>query len=234
MKRILVLGIAAGSWCVAPASSAYGLAVPSAGNISLFGSYMSQEGTTSRSPAGGGGGAQLGISLTPMFFIAGSYQYNYLSQSDGDGAAFGMTPGPLSYSEKQQDIRGGGGLVFHLPATPVDLFGKAEYVHRDYQLVHMSGTGVVTPTGSRHNDDGIGWHGGAQIRLPGLSVYGSVGYLDLSRSSGPEFNLGGELPLAPLTWVFVEYRYDNFTTHDFGVSDHLQSNDVRAGVRMVF
>jgi hypothetical protein len=231
--RILILGAAGAALCASGAASA-GVGFPASGNVSLFGSYMAADTNVGLSPDGGGGGVQLGISLTPIFFIAGSYQYDYLYQSNANSSSFADLPsgGNISYGEKVDDGRAGGGVVFHLPATPIDVFGKVEYVHFDYQYVHgvLNGAGIAD--GARTNDDGVGWHGGAQIKLPLVSVYGSLGYVDLSHNSGPEINLGGELPIAPLTWLFAEYRYDNFHDGDIGV--HTQFNDVRAGVRLVF
>jgi hypothetical protein len=185
------------------------------------------------SPDGGGGGVQLGISITPMFFIAGSYQYDYLYQSNANSSGSAIvSAGTLTYGEKVDDGRAGGGIVFHLPATPIDVFGKLEYVHFDNQYVHGVLNGAGIGNSDRTNDDGVGWHGGAQIKLPLVSIYGSLGYLALDHDSGPEINLGGEVPIAPLTWLFAEYRYDNFHNGDEGI--HTQLNDVRAGVRMTF
>lgn len=237
MKRtlpgILILGAAGAALCASSASYAE-VGFPASGNISLFGSYMNQDTNVGLSPNGGGGGVQLGISLTPMFFVAGSYQYDYLYQRNANSSAFADLPagGSLTYGERIDDGRAGGGIVFHLPASPIDVFGKLEYVHFDYQYVHGVLNGASIGNGDRTSDDGVGWHGGAQIKLPLVSFYGSVGYIDMSHDSGPEFNVGGELPVAPLTWLFAEYRYDNFHDGDDGV--HTQFNNVRAGVRLVF
>jgi len=234
MKKLLLYGTAAGALCVSFASQAQGWYYVPKGNVAVYGSYMDQrDGQVGTNPDGGGGGAQLGLNLTPHFFIGGSYQYDYISQSDAPGSAFGLGGGSVSYGEKVNQARAGGGLVFHLPATPVDVFGKVEYTHYDYQFVHLtSSSGGSIGNLDRVNDDGVGFHAGAQARLPGFSVYGSVGYLNLSKSEGPEFNVGMMLPLAPAMWGFVEYRYDDL--HYSGYSDDNEISNVRAGVRLSF
>lgn len=235
MKKLLMLGTAAGSLCAAGGAQAVSLwyLQPHA-NLALYGSYMNQDSNQSGlNPDGGGGGAQLGLSLTPNFFIGGSYQYNYLTQSDAPASSFsGVSGNRISYGEKVDQGRVGGGLVFHAPLAPLDVFGKIEYVHYDYQTVHAVVDGTPYGNSDRSNDDGVGYHVGLQTRIPGFSLYGSVGYLDLSKSDGPEFNLGFMVPVAPLTWGFIEYRYDDL--RNAGYSDHTQTNDVRAGVRLSF
>ena len=234
MKKLLLLGTAAGALCVASgAQAAPWFYVPHA-NLALYGSYMDQNSNQSGlNPGGGGGGAQLGLSLTPNFFVGGSYQYNYLTQSDAPAAALGLSSSRVSYGEKVDQGRVGGGLVMHVPLAPLDVFGKVEYVHYDYQTVHASVDGGTSGNFDRSNDDGVGYHVGLQTRLPGFSVYGSVGYLNLSNSEGPEFNVGLMLPMAPLTWGFIEYRYDDLH-NSAGFSDRTQTDDVHAGVRMTF
>lgn len=235
MKKLLIYAAAGGALCASGASLAapWGYPYRLGGNLALYGSYMNQnDSQAGLSPDGGGGGAQLGLSLTPNFFIGGSYQYNYLHESDAPAAGFGLGPGTISYGEKVEQGRAGGGLVFPLPQTAVDIFGKIEYVHYDYQTVHPLVNGVPYGNSDRTNDDGVGYHIGFQTRYPGFSVYGSAGYLDLSRSDGPEFNVGFMLPLAPRTWGFVEYRYDDLRYS--GYSDRNETNDVRAGVRLSF
>lgn len=233
MKKLLLLGAAAGALCATGGAQADGWFYQPHANLSLYGSYMDQNDNQSGvNPGGGGGGAQLGLSLTPNFFIGGSYQYNYLTQSDAPAAAFGLGGNHISYGEKVDQGRVGGGLVMHLPLAPLDVFGKIEYVHYDYQTVHASVDGAPQGSSDRINDDGAGYHIGLQTRTPGFSVYGSIGYLDLSKSEGPEFNLGFMVPMAPLTWGFIEYRYDDLRS--VGFSDRTESNDVRAGVRLSF
>lgn len=233
MKKLIIFGAAAGALCVSTSGQAAGYFIPQ-GNVALYGSYMSQrDGEAGTSPDGGGGGVQLGLNLTRNVFIGGSYQYDYLSQSDAPASAFGLGSGQISYGEKVDQARAGGGLMFHLPLTPVDVFGKAEYTHYDYQTVHATSTsGGVLGNSDRVNDDGVGFHAGAQARLPMLSVYGSVGYLELSKSEGPEFNVGLMVPMAPLTWGFIEYRYDDLRY--IGYSDRNETSNVRAGVRLSF
>ncbi len=233
MKKLLLFGTAAGALCVCAAGQAQGLYYLPKGNLAVYGSYLSQrDGADGTSPDGGGGGAQLGLSLTRNFFIGGSYQYDYLSQSNATNTSLGA--GNISYGEKINQARAGGGLTFHLPATPVDLFGKVEYTHFDYQPVHLTSDSAGSLGNlDRVNDDGVGFHAGAQARLPGLSVYGSVGYLNLSKTDGPEFNVGVMVPLAPLTWGFVEYRYDDLHFSGGSSNDNELSN-VRAGVRLSF
>lgn len=233
MNKLLLLGTAAGAFCACGASQAGGWYYVPKGNVAVYGSYMNQkDGQAGTNPDGGGGGAQLGLSLTPNFFIGGSYQYDYLSESNAPASAFGLGSGRISYGEKVNQARAGGGLVFHTPLAPLDVFGKVEYTHYDYQAVHATGNGGSFGNSDRVNDDGVGFHAGLQTRVPGFSVYGSVGYLDLSKSQGPEFNVGFMLPLAPLTWGFVEYRYDDLRYT--GYSDRNETNDVRAGVRLSF
>ncbi len=233
MKKLLLYGTAIGALCVSAAGQAQGLYYLPKGNVAVYGSYLNQrDGADGINPEGGGGGVQLGLSLTRNFFIGGSYQYDYLSQSDAQNTSFG--PGGVSYGEKVNQARAGGGLVFHLPATPVDVFGKVEYTHFDFQPVHLtSDSGGAFGNLDRVNDDGVGFHAGAQARLPGLSVYGSVGYLNLSRTEGPEFNVGAMVPLAPMTWAFLEYRYDDLHFNGGSSNDNELSN-VRAGVRLSF
>ncbi|MDR3416460.1 MAG: outer membrane beta-barrel protein [Nevskia sp.] len=233
MKRVLVIGTAAGALCVSGGCFASPLWFQPQGNLALYGSYMQQnDNQAGLNPDGGGGGVQAGLSLTPNFFIGGSYQYDYLSESNAPAASFGLGPGQISYGEKINQDRLGGGLVFRLPAAPIDVFGKVEYVHFDYQTVHATVNGAPYGNSDRANDDGVGFHAGLQTRTPGFSIYGSVGYLNLSNSEGPEINVGFEVPMAPFTWGFVEYRYDNL--HYSGYSDHNQTDDVRAGVRLSF
>ena len=234
MKKLLLFGTAAGALCAAGATQADGpwYLQPHA-NLALYGSYMDQNNDQSGlNPGGGGGGAQLGLSLTPNFFVGGSYQYNYLTQSNAPASGFGLNGNQISYGEKVDQGRIGGGMVAHLPQAPLDVFGKIEYVHFDYQTVHASVDGAAQGNSDRVNDDGAGYHVGLQTRIPGFSVYGSVGYLDLSRSEGPEFNIGLMVPMAPFTWGFIEYRYDDLRS--VGFSDHTQTDDVHAGVRMSF
>jgi len=233
MKKLLLYGTAAGALCASFAGQADAYLIPR-GNVALYGSYMDQrDGVAGTNPDGGGGGVQLGLSLTRNFFIGGSYQYDYLSQSDAPASAFGLGGGQISYGEKVGQARAGGGLVFHTPLAPLDVFGKVEYTHYDYQTVHATSNGGG-PLGNsdRVNDDGVGFHAGLQTRAPGFSIYGSLGYLELSKSEGPEFNVGFMLPLAPLTWGFIEYRYDDLRY--VGYSDRNETSDVRAGVRLSF
>lgn len=232
MNKLLLLGAATGALCVSAAGQAGPYFLPR-GDLALYGSYLNQnDHEAGLNPDGGGGGAQMSLSLTRNVFVGGSYQYDYLSESNAPASSLGLGSGQVSYGEKVGQARAGGGLDFHLPLTPLDVFGKVEYTHYDTQFVHVSSGGASLGNGDRSNDDGVGYHAGLQARLPGLSVYGSVGYLDLSKSQGPEFNLGLMLPLAPLTWGFVEYRYDDLRY--IGYSDRNESSDVRAGVRLSF
>lgn len=232
MKKLLLFGTAAGALCVSVSSQADGFFIPK-GNVAVYGSYMNQnDGSVGTNPDGGGGGIQLGVNLTRNFFVGGSYQYDYLSESDAPASAFGLGGGRISYGERVGQARAGGGLVFHTPLAPLDFFGKVEYTHYDYQTVHATTAGGSLGNSDRVNDDGVGFHAGLQTRTPGVSVYGSVGYLELSKSEGPEFNVGLMVPVAPLTWGFVEYRYDDL--HFDGYSDRNESSDVRAGVRLSF
>jgi len=224
-NKLLILGTAAGVLCVSGASQADGFYFQPHANLALYGSYMDQNDSQAGvDPGGGGGGAQLGLSITPNIFIGGSYQYNYLTESNGPASG----PGP-SYGEKIDQGRAGGGLVFHTPLAPLDVFGKVEYVHYDYHIVH-----AALGNADRVNNDGVGFHVGVQTRFPGISVYGSTGYLQLDNSEGPEFNVGFEVPLAPLTWGFVEYRYDDLHNTGSSFYDRTETDDVHAGVRMTF
>jgi opacity protein-like surface antigen len=40
--------------------------------------------------------------------------------------------------------------------------------------------------------------------------------------------------MAPFTWAFFEYRYDDLHNKDSFYYDRTESDDVRAGVRMSF
>ncbi|MBL6750176.1 MAG: outer membrane beta-barrel protein [Nevskia sp.] len=233
MKKFLVYGAAAGAMAVCGMASAQ-LLLPPKGNLAIYGSYMKQtDDPLGLNPDGFGSGVQLGLNLTRHFFIDGSYQYDYLNEDNAPSGSLGLPPGgQASYGLKIGQGRAGGGLVFHVPLTPLDVFGKIDYTHLDYQYVHATVNGVPFGNSDRVNDDGQGYHVGVQARVPGLSVYGSVGYLNLSKSEGPEFNVGLELPVAPFTWGFVEYRYDNLHDNGYFVRDQL--NDVRAGVRLAF
>ena len=234
MKKLLLLGTAAGALCAANGAQASPWIYQPHANLALYGSYMDQNNNQSGlNPGGGGGGVQLGLSLTPNFFVSGSYQYNYLSESNAPAAALGLGGGQVSYGEKIDQGRVGGGMVMHVPTAPLDIFGKIEYVHYDYQTVHATTDGGSSTNLDRTNDDGAGYHVGLQTRIPGFSVYGSIGYLDLSKSEGPEFNIGVMVPMAPYTWGFVEYRYDDLH-NSYGFSDRTQTDDVHAGVRMSF
>ncbi|MBX6421143.1 MAG: hypothetical protein IRZ06_09080 [Nevskia sp.] len=233
MKKILILGLGTAALCLWQTCAAYGYYAVPRGNLSLYGSYMDQSADqTSLAPSGGGGGVQLSLSLTPNFFIGGSYQYNFLTQNDANGADLGLPSGQTAYGLKQNQGRAGGGLVFRLPEAPLDLFGKIEYVHYDLQYVHVTDEGLPAGNSDRVNDDGVGYHVGFQSRWPGFSIYGSGGYLDLSKHAGLEAMAGFQLPLAPRTWGFFEYRYDNLRGEDNYLK--YRSDDYRAGVRFVF
>ncbi len=235
MNKLLILGSAAGILCVSGAGEAQGFGIVPHANVAVYGSYMDQNDSQAGvDPGGGGAGIQVGLSLTPNFFIGGSYQYNYLTQSNGPGSAVGLAGGSVDYGEKIDQGRVGGGMVIHLPAAPLNLFGKVEYVHYDYQLVHVNSAGTDYGNLDRSNNDGVGFHVGVQTRFPGFSVYGSTGYLQLNNSQGPEFNVGFEMPMAPLTWGFVEYRYDDLHNTNSYYFDRTETDDVRAGVRMTF
>jgi hypothetical protein len=231
MNKLLIAGAAAGVMCVAGASEADGFYFQPHANLALYGSYMDQNNEQAGvDPGGGGGGAQLGLSITPNVFIGGSYQYNYLTESNAPVSA-GVGS---SYGERVNQGRVGGGLVFHTPVAPLDVYGKVEYVHYDYQVVHAESGGVPLGNADRISNDGVGLHAGVQTRFPGFSVYGSVGYLQLDNSEGPEINVGFETPMAPFTWAFFEYRYDDLHNKDSFYYDRTESDDVRAGVRMSF
>jgi hypothetical protein len=234
MKKLMLLGTAAGVLCVSGASEADPFFFQPHANLAIYGSYMDQNDSQAGvDPGGGGVGGQLGLSLTPNFFVGGSYQYNYLAQSNGPAPGLGL--GQASYGQKVDQGRIGGGLVFHTPLAPLDVFAKVEYVHFDNQIVHISSEGIPLGNADRVNSDGAGFHVGVQTKLPGFSIYGSTGYLELNNSEGPEINVGFEWPMAPLTWGFIEYRYDDL--HNTGSAssyDRTESDDVRAGVRMTF
>jgi hypothetical protein len=236
MNKLLMLGATAGALCISGTSEAQQIfSFQPHANFAVYGSYMDQNDRQAGvDPGGGGVGGQLGLSLTPNIFIGGSYQYNYLTESHGPGSAIGVGSGPVSYGERVDQGRVGGGLVFPVPGAPVNVFGKIEYVHYDYQIVHAEGGGASFGNDDRVNDDGVGFHAGAQTRFPGFSVYGSVGYLQLDNSRGPEINVGFELPVAPLTWGFIEYRYDDLHYNNAAFFDRTEMDDVRAGVRMTF
>lgn len=232
MKKLLVYGAAAGALCASGASLAASF-YPPGGSLALYGSYMAQNNSSAGlSPDGGGGGVQLGVNLTPHVFFSGSYQYDYLYQNNAPAASIGLGSGSASYGDKINQGRAGGGLVFRLPMAPIDVFGKVEYVHYDYQTVNITLNNGSYGDLDRVNNDGVGFHAGLQTRLPGVSVYGSVGYLDLSKSNGGEFNVGAMVPLAPFTWGFVEYRYDNLA--NIGAPTRTETNNVKAGVRLAF
>jgi hypothetical protein len=232
MKKLLICGTTAGALCVSGASFAAGF-YPPGGSLALYGSYMAQNNSSAGlSPDGGGGGVQLGLNLTPHFFLSGSYQYDYLYQSNAPASSFGLGSGTISYGDKINQGRAGGGLTFRLPMAPVDVFGKVEYVHYDYQTVNATVNGAPYGDSDRVDNDGVGVHAGLQTRFPGVSVYGSVGYLNLSKSNGGEFNVGLMVPMAPFTWGFVEYRYDNLS--NIGAPARSETNDVKAGVRLAF
>jgi hypothetical protein len=232
MKKLLVYGTAAGALCASGASLAASF-YPPGGSLALYGSYMAQDNSAAGlSPDGGGGGVQLGVNLTPNFFVSGMYQYDYLYQSNAPASSFGLGSGTITYGDKIDQGRAGGGVVFHLPVAPLDVFGKVEYVHYDYQAVNTVVNDVPEGSFDRVNNDGVGVHAGLQSKLPGVSVYGSVGYLNLSKSNGGEFNVGAMVPLAPFTWAFVEYRYDNLA--NIGAPTRTETNNVKAGVRLAF
>ena len=236
MNKLLLAGTAAGALAASAAAQAQGLILPVKGNIAIFGSYLDQNiDEAGLNPEGGGGGVQLGLSFTNHFFVSGSYEYDYLYQSNAPGSSFGgLVPpgGSLTYGERVNQARAGGGFVTGLFPLPMDIYGKVEYVHYDYQYVHGIHDGVDIGNGDRFNDDGVGFHVGLQSKLPFLSVYGSIGYLSLSQSSGPEFNMGFEVPVLPLTWAFLEYRYDDLKVDN--ASEHNQLDNVHAGLRMTF
>ena len=88
MKKLLLLGTAAGALCAANGAQASPWIYQPHANLALYGSYMDQNNNQSGlNPGGGGGGVQLGLSLTPNFFVSGSYQYNYLTESNAPAAA---------------------------------------------------------------------------------------------------------------------------------------------------
>ena len=44
--------------------------------------------------------------------------------------------------------------------------------------------------------------------------------------------MGFEVPVLPLTWAFLEYRYDDLKVDN--ASEHNQLDNVHAGLRMTF
>lgn len=194
---------------------------PVRSSLSVYGDYLNgadEQYGTNLTPTGGGGGAGLQFNLPRNFFIDGSYQYNYLHDSISG----------VGYGVKFDQARGGGGMVFHIPQQPLDVFAKIEYVHFDNQVVSDG------QQSERDNDDGVGYHIGVRTQQPGYALYASGGWLQLADNSGPEALLGAEMPLSPWVTGFAEYRYDYLRNNDNQDSNKLRLGDYRLGFRYAF
>jgi len=194
---------------------------PGRGNLSLYGDYSSlnvTQGGDTLTPNGGGGGVHLLFNLRPNFFVDGSYQYNSLHDSV---QGFG-------YGVKFDQGRAGGGMVFHVPQQPLDVYGKVEYVHFGNQITSQ---GV---TFDPDNDDGVGYHLGFRTRGPYYQLYASGGWLQLADNSGAEALAGVEVPFAPFVHGFAEYRWDYLKDNTDADANKLRINDYRLGVRWSF
>ncbi len=114
------------------------------------------------------------------------------------------------------------GLGLGLPInTALRFVGQVEYVDVE----------VDTPGFSSEGEDGFGVHGGLEAVLsPQFSLHGSVGFLSLGDTDGPEFLIGARFHVAPNFSLFADYRASRFS--DSGTD--LDLDDLRIGAGFHF
>ncbi|MDM4770440.1 outer membrane beta-barrel protein [Solimonas sp. SE-A11] len=120
-----------------------------------------------------------------------------------------------------QTIRAGLGFGLWQDAnTSLDI--RAEFIDVD---------GKDFPLGIEIDDSGYGVHVGAAFRpLPGLSLFGDVGWIDVGDYDGPEYTVGAVFNVSNQFGLFADYRITDVEDGDIG----LKSQDLHLGVRFNF
>jgi hypothetical protein len=117
-------------------------------------------------------------------------------------------------------LRVGAGYILPINTT-LNFVGQVEYISAE-----TDGPGISSET-----DDGFGVHAGLEAALaPQFSLYGSVGFVSIDDSDGPEFLVGARFQVAPNVSLFADYRATRFS--DSG-SD-LDLDDLRLGAGFHF
>lgn len=88
-----------------------------------------------------------------------------------------------------------------------------------------------SPFSDSDDETGFGVHGGLEALLtPRFSVHGSIGYLSVDDTDGPEFLVGGRFMASQNISVFADYRLSRFEDDDTDID----VDDIRVGAGFHF
>lgn len=155
---------------------------------------------------GDGFGVKGRAQFTDQLFFTGEYQAVEYDDSD------------LEFDQLR------GGIGFFAPVSPdVRWNVRGEFVRVETDV----------PGGGSDDETGFGVHGGLEALLtPRFSVHGSVGYLSIDDTDGPEFLVGGRFQASHNVSVFADYRMSRFEDDDS--SADLDLDDLRIGAGFHF
>jgi predicted porin len=155
--------------------------------------------------SGDGFGIRGSGKVADKVFVFGQYEKNSYDDSDGE----------------LQTIRAGLGFgLWQGSNTSIDIRGE---------FIDVEGEDF--PVGIEIDDSGYGVHVGAAFRpIPGLSLFGDVGWIDVGDYDGPEYTVGAVFNLNEQFGLFADYRITDVEDDDIG----LKSEDLHLGVRFNF
>lgn len=155
--------------------------------------------------SGDGFGIRGSAKVADRAFVFGQYEKNNYDDSDG----------------KLETIRAGLGFgLWQGNNTSIDVRG--EYINVD---------GKDFPATIDIDHEGYGVHVGAAFRpMPGLSLFGDVGWIDIGDYDGPEYTVGAVFNVSNQFGLFADYRITDVEDGDIG----LKSQDLHLGVRFNF
>ncbi len=126
--------------------------------------------------------------------------------------------GPLEFNIEQ--IRFGLGYVFSR-SEQLDVYGKASYLNLELDTNLGEGS-----------DNGWAVHGGVSFKPTRVvTLFGEIGYVDVSDLSGPEYSIGASFNVTGQFGVVASYRISDLKI-DSGGDFALQ--DLQLGVRIGF
>jgi len=163
------------------------------------------DGPLSGDDSGDGFGIRGSGKVADKVFVFGQYEQNKYDDTDGE----------------LKTIRAGLGFGLWQDAD-TSLDARAEFIDVE---------GEDFPAGIDIDDSGYGLHVGAAFRpIPGLSLFGDVGWIDVGDYDGPEYTIGAIFNLNEQFGLVADYRITDVEDDDVG----LKAEDLHLGVRFTF
>lgn len=153
---------------------------------------------------GDGYGVKGRAQFADQLFFSGEYQQNEYDDSD------------LEFTQ----LRAGVGFMAPINAD-ASWLARAEFINAELEA----------PGAGSDDESGFGVHVGAEAALtPRFIVDGSIGYLSIDDTDGPEFRFGGRFLVGPQFSIFADYRLTQLEDGDA----ETDFDDIRVGVGFMF